>query len=231
MSTLHEVLELTFKPRRPAWDVPGVAGEQPWWSRYAEVLLADVRRLEPNGNMEGVYHEKVRWTNNLHPLGMLKWLNPATWDVLTWLFLKCFLVSIHLLKCRILVPEKCGTVAHCYILLYQLCITWPHSFERGRHDDIRVLRGYQAASRAMLWFDAAIFLADAECAKPLTAWGCYAQVNDPGLQVRDDNCFKKLLAKWRSIQCTFLPILLRISCKLLFSRRLWCRLNRFWLSI
>lgn len=115
MSTLHEVLELTFKPRRPAWDVPGVAGEQPWWSRYAEVLLADVRRLEPNGNMEGVYHEKVRWTNNLHPLGMLKWLNPATWDVLTWLFLKCFLVSIHLLKCRILVPEKCGTVAHCYI--------------------------------------------------------------------------------------------------------------------
>lgn len=118
-----------------------------------------------------------------------------------------------------------------YILLYQLCITWPHSFERRRHDDIRVLRGYQAASRAMLWFDAAIFLADAECAKPLTAWGCYAQVNDPGLQVRDDNCFKKLLAKWRSIQCTFLPILLRISCKLLFSRRLWCRLNRFWLSI
>lgn len=117
-------------------------------------------------------------------------------------------------------PEKCGTVAHCYILLYKLCITWPHSFERRRHDDIRVLRGYQAASRAMLWFDAAIFLADAECAKPLTAWGCYAQVNDPGLQVRDDNCFKKLLAKWRSIQCTFLPILLRISCKLLFSRRL-----------
>ena len=78
--SLHTVLELTFKPRRPAWDVPGVAGEQPWWSRYAEVLLADVR--------------------------------------------------------------------------------------------------YQAASRAMLWFDAAIFLADAECAKPLTAWGCYAQVND-----------------------------------------------------
>ena len=38
-----EVLELTFKPRRPAWDVPGVAGEQPWWSRYAEILLADLR--------------------------------------------------------------------------------------------------------------------------------------------------------------------------------------------
>ena len=25
-----EVLELTFKPRRPAWDVPGVCREQPW---------------------------------------------------------------------------------------------------------------------------------------------------------------------------------------------------------
>ena len=42
---VSEVLELTFKPRRPAWDVPGVAGEQPWWSRYAEVLSADLRGL------------------------------------------------------------------------------------------------------------------------------------------------------------------------------------------
>ena len=42
---MSEVLELTFKPRRPAWDVPGVAGEQPWWSRYAEVLSADLRGL------------------------------------------------------------------------------------------------------------------------------------------------------------------------------------------
>ena len=40
--SLHTVLELTFKPRRPAWDVPG-AGEQPWWSRCAELLLADNR--------------------------------------------------------------------------------------------------------------------------------------------------------------------------------------------
>ncbi len=97
-----------------------------------------------------------------------------------------------------------------------------------------VLRGYQAASRAMLWFDAAIFLADAECAKPLTAWGCYAQVNDPGIawgrQFFESDFsstvegISQLLAEWRSIQCTLLLILPRISCKLLFSRRLWCRL-------
>ncbi|CAE8587113.1 unnamed protein product, partial [Polarella glacialis] len=41
--SLHTVLELTFKPRRQLWDVPGVAGEQPWWSRSAESLLADWR--------------------------------------------------------------------------------------------------------------------------------------------------------------------------------------------
>ncbi|CAK8986306.1 Two pore calcium channel protein 1A (Voltage-dependent calcium channel protein TPC1A) (NtTPC1A) [Durusdinium trenchii] len=78
--SLHTVLELTFKPRRPAWDVPGVAGEQPWWSRYAEILLADLR--------------------------------------------------------------------------------------------------YTGGMRLVMWLDAAVFLADAECLKPFCAWGCYAQVND-----------------------------------------------------
>lgn len=38
--SLHTVLELTFKPRRPHWDVPGIAGEQPWWSRSAESVIA-----------------------------------------------------------------------------------------------------------------------------------------------------------------------------------------------
>ena len=38
-------------------------------------------------------------------------------------------------------------------------------------------QGYQTASRAVMWLDAAIFLADAECAKPLAKFGCYAQVN------------------------------------------------------
>jgi len=37
---LHTVLELTFKPRKPAWDVPGVSGEQPRWSCFAENLAA-----------------------------------------------------------------------------------------------------------------------------------------------------------------------------------------------
>eukprot|EP00930_Biecheleria_cincta_P045611 TRINITY_DN31437_c0_g1_i1.p1 TRINITY_DN31437_c0_g1~~TRINITY_DN31437_c0_g1_i1.p1 ORF type:complete len:878 (-),score=166.64 TRINITY_DN31437_c0_g1_i1:67-2700(-) len=39
--SLHTVLELTFKPRKPHWDVPGVAGEQPWWSRVAESAIAN----------------------------------------------------------------------------------------------------------------------------------------------------------------------------------------------
>jgi len=38
--SLHTVLELTFKPRKPHWDVPGVVGEQPWWSRIAESVVA-----------------------------------------------------------------------------------------------------------------------------------------------------------------------------------------------
>ncbi|CAE7201289.1 TPC1 [Symbiodinium natans] len=78
--SLHTVLELTFKPRRPAWDVPGVCREQPWWSCGAERLLSDPR----------------------------------------------------------------------YALLL----------------------------RVLLWADAAIFLADAECIEPFAALGCHLQTND-----------------------------------------------------
>ena len=81
--SLHTVLELTFTPRRPAWDVPG-AGEQPWWSRWAELLLADGR--------------------------------------------------------------------------------------------------YQVAARAVLWLDAVVFLADQECLRPFTAWGCALQLNDARIE-------------------------------------------------
>ncbi|CAE7587928.1 TPC1A [Symbiodinium sp. CCMP2592] len=78
--SLHTVLELTFKPRRPAWDVPGVCREQPWWSRGAERLLSDPR--------------------------------------------------------------------------------------------------YMVLVRYLLWADAAVFLADAECIEPLASLGCCLQVND-----------------------------------------------------
>ncbi|CAE7876341.1 CCS1 [Symbiodinium sp. KB8] len=78
--SLHTVLELTFKPRRPAWDVPGVCREQPWWSRGAERLLSDPR--------------------------------------------------------------------------------------------------YMVLVRYLLWADAAVFLADAECIEPLASLGCWLQVND-----------------------------------------------------
>ena len=52
------------------------------------------------------------------------------------------------------------------------------------------LRGYQAVGRAVMWLDAAIFLADAECAKPLAKWGCYAQVNAAGHRIHEScSCF------------------------------------------
>jgi hypothetical protein len=47
-----------------------------------------------------------------------------------------------------------------------------------------------------MWVDAAIFLADAECAKPLAKWGCYAQVNAAGHGIHESFCKLKLLLLW-----------------------------------
>ncbi|CAJ1363590.1 unnamed protein product [Effrenium voratum] len=68
--SLHTVLELTFKPRRPAWDVPGT-GNQPWWSRCAELLLADLR-----------YSTVVRLTMWLDAAIFLA--DAETWQPLSW---------------------------------------------------------------------------------------------------------------------------------------------------
>ena len=118
-----EVLELTFKPRRPAWDVPGVCREQPWpgpQPRHGpcreEVAVAAHAQVEP-------------------------------WCRATPIRFPC------------LRSKECAR------------------FHMSPKDAVLSYSGYMVLVRYLLWADAAVFLADAECIEPLASLGCFLQVN------------------------------------------------------